>query len=102
MINDIRVYPDDDGWHLAIEGDLIPDAADLVPILDGTLDVRVDPQLLDDALAPWRDHQAEGDSVRTERIAAGRVSWSAAHDVDRDGETARAIADELRDQARRK
>lgn len=99
MIDEICVYAEEDGWHLQLQGELIPDGADLVP---GTLDVRVDPQLLDDALAQWRAHEAEGRSVRAEYEASGRVSYAEAHAVDDTHERARELADAFRDRARGK
>jgi hypothetical protein len=71
MIEEAEVYGDEDGWHIRLTGELVGDgtakqqARSIGRILDGTIDVRIDPQLLDDALKDWREHQAEGDWTST-------------------------------------
>ena len=52
-----------EGWVLVIED------------LNGTHHFPCDPQLIEDALLPYREHVAEGESVRREFEAAGRISW---------------------------
>lgn len=69
MIDSVDVYCDEDGWHLQVDDDR-----------GQRFDWCVDPQLIEDALARWREHMAEGEAVRRERAAAGSVSYREAHD----------------------
>ena len=52
-----------EGWVLVIED------------LNGTHIFPCDPQLIEDALHPYRMHVLEGEAVRREREGAGGVSW---------------------------
>lgn len=100
MIDAVRIYGDEDGWHIQLEGELVPTLEALVPILDGCLDVRVDPQLVDDALEHWREHQAEGAAVHGEYVASGSLSYAEAHHRDDEHEGELELADAIRDRAR--
>lgn len=63
MIDNAYLEADEGTWVLILE-----DAF-------GTHQFPCDPELLDSALGPWRQHIAEGEAVRRERIAAGGISW---------------------------
>jgi hypothetical protein len=63
MIDAAYLEPDEGGWSLILDDSF------------GTHAFRVDPEILDDALRPWREHQAEGEAVRREYLASGRMGW---------------------------
>lgn len=92
MIDDVRIESDEDGWHLILTGELV----------EGYTHLNL--RLSDEAAAalvrqaePIRDHLAEGEAVRQEYEAAGRVSYDEAHrEPDDPAETLRAHGDHLR------
>jgi hypothetical protein len=103
MIDEARIYCDEDGWHLVLEGDMTVDGELLRHNYSGALlNCRLDPQLLDDALTDWRNHIAEGEAVRQERLAAGSRPWHEviADDLDESAESLRALGDQLRKEHR--
>jgi hypothetical protein len=65
VIDDARLESDEGGWLLVLDDD------------SGTHSFRVDPQMVDDALERWRLHMLEGEVIRREYEATGRVSWDA-------------------------
>jgi hypothetical protein len=65
LIDSVKFYGDEDGWHVVLEGDF------------GKHDFRCDPEDFKQGLRPYDDHMLEGEVVRREFEAAGRVSWDA-------------------------
>jgi hypothetical protein len=63
VIDAAYLEPDEGGWVLVLEDDF------------GTHSFRVDPEMVETALQPWRDHVLEGELVRREFEASGRMSW---------------------------
>jgi hypothetical protein len=66
VIYNIVLENDEAAYSLVLEDD------------DGSHIFRVDPQMLHDALAGWREHMAEGERVRQEYRAAGQIAWAEA------------------------
>ena len=63
MIDAATLESDESGWILVLED------------LNGTHLFPCDPALIEAALQPWRMHELEGELVRREFEASGRVSW---------------------------
>jgi hypothetical protein len=63
MIDAAHLEPDEGKWILVLEDDF------------GTHSFEVDPELIETALQPWREHQIEGELVRREFEASGRIGW---------------------------
>ena len=63
MIENAYLESDEGSWVLVLED------------VNGTHLFPCDPQLIEDALKPWRLHELEGEIVRREYVAAGRPSW---------------------------
>ena len=64
MIDHAYLESDEGRWVLVLEDDF------------GTHSFQVEPEMIELALAPWRDHVLEGEIVRREFEAAGRPSWA--------------------------
>jgi hypothetical protein len=62
VIDAVYLESDEGQWLLVLEDDF------------GTHSFRVDPEMVEAALQPWRDHILEGELVRSEYEAAGRIS----------------------------
>lgn len=90
MIDAAYLVTDEGSWTLVLEDSF------------GTHSFPCDPQLIEDALEPWRWQMAEAEAVRQERIAVGRPSWDEYAQVlsDADGEQIRELADHFRKAAR--
>ena len=63
MIDAATLESDEGRWVLVLEDDF------------GTHSFHVDPEMVEIALQPWRDYVLEGEIVRREFEASGRVSW---------------------------
>ena len=60
MVDDIRLESDEGHWTLVLDD------------VNGTHVFPVDPQMVDDALNPWRMHELEGEAARREME---RLTW---------------------------
>lgn len=65
IVDDVRLENDMGDWTLVIVS------------ANGTSAFPVHPEMVDDALAGWRQHMSDGEAVRVEREAAGGISFEA-------------------------
>jgi hypothetical protein len=64
LIDAVHLESDEGRWILVLEDDF------------GTHSFQVDPEMVELALQPWREHVLEGEIIRLERERAGRPSWA--------------------------